>query len=608
MAYGDDLTTDPNLRTPIVDNWGGAGAPPTAPPSTMAGTVGDIGAAAATPPPLGPVLEKHRWALTQPPGNYQQVPTFGQAQQGVETGVPGAGRGMTKLGKVLTILQAAGMGAMAGSTQPTFGTGALAANQFGNQQIATQQEQQQRALALQQGQLGLEQARENLAYTPLYRAMQLEQMRQMQAYRQSQELLNKEHANRYKQLTERPDTIKLKDGSVLQHDPNNPNADENGYVEVHPPMAMKPEKTTPEQETFDYYTRPVAQGGLGKSPAQAFAAMHPHEWQQQPGGGGQGALEPPVTQNLTQRIDALPVEQAVKDTFRKLPVHTQEALLGLASGDILLSGWSSRGMYKRSTGLNQEQAMGWARAISGGQFNAQMFKNREQLYSRYMNGDSKEGGQINAFNNFFAHAGDAEKVIAEWDRQRAQSGVPWINLSINEIRRNLKGDPLLAQLDAALAPVKKEYNDFLNAHRAEHTHDIEEINKILNDTETPAQLRNVLKQLGRTAVDRLDSLNETYRQGTGTDFPNLIHPKIKSDPGVIDLGFGNDLARYRSGGTMPGVMAPPGAAAASPQAQAPPPTPTTHTWSATQWSNAHPGQDVKAAIAEARRQGYNVLP
>jgi hypothetical protein len=38
-----------------------------------------------------------------------------------------------------------------------------------------------------------------------------------------------------------------------------------------------PAETTPDRETFDYYTRPKEQGGLGLSPAQAYSAMHPRQ-------------------------------------------------------------------------------------------------------------------------------------------------------------------------------------------------------------------------------------------------------------------------------------------------------------------------------------------
>jgi hypothetical protein len=130
---------------------------------SMAQTVGDIGEQAATPSPLGPVFGSKtghsRWGLTQAPGNYEQVPSYAQSAAGVAEGIPGSGRGLTKLGKIAAILQSLGTGAMVGSTQPTFGTGALAQNQFGHQEIAQQQAQEQ-------GQIGLQQARANLALFP----------------------------------------------------------------------------------------------------------------------------------------------------------------------------------------------------------------------------------------------------------------------------------------------------------------------------------------------------------------------------------------------------------------------------------------------------------
>lgn len=62
---------------------------------------------------------------------------------------------LTKLGKVLTILRGAGMGAMAGGAQPDFFHGAMAAQQNANQQTQQFQEQQQRAVGLQQAKQNL---------------------------------------------------------------------------------------------------------------------------------------------------------------------------------------------------------------------------------------------------------------------------------------------------------------------------------------------------------------------------------------------------------------------------------------------------------------------
>lgn len=140
-------------------------------PPTDASAASDVGQTAATPSPLGPVLgradmvgiknptpdqqtsydqatQPSRWALMKPPGNYQPAQSYGDAAADLQTGA-GTGQGMTKLGKLLTILRGAATGAIVGSTQPTLGTGLLAAQQNQQQTQAFGQQQQLGALNLQ---------------------------------------------------------------------------------------------------------------------------------------------------------------------------------------------------------------------------------------------------------------------------------------------------------------------------------------------------------------------------------------------------------------------------------------------------------------------------
>jgi hypothetical protein len=48
-------------------------------------------------------------------------------------------------------------------------------------------------------------------------------------------------------------------------------------AEAHALLQKQPADITPDRETFNYYTRPKAEGGLGLSPAQAYSAMHPRQ-------------------------------------------------------------------------------------------------------------------------------------------------------------------------------------------------------------------------------------------------------------------------------------------------------------------------------------------
>lgn len=118
-----------------------------------------------------------RWSLTKQlpatsePGINPVPPraNYFEASTDPYTGQPSAASpALTKLGKLMTILHGAGIGAAVGSTQPTFGTGYLAAQQNRDQQITQFQQQQQ-------GAIGTELARQNLQYNPLAQLWKLQQ-------------------------------------------------------------------------------------------------------------------------------------------------------------------------------------------------------------------------------------------------------------------------------------------------------------------------------------------------------------------------------------------------------------------------------------------------
>lgn len=551
-------TIQPSVAPPTLPTTLPGGAQPT--PSAVSG----IGQEAATPSPLGPVFQpQSRWALTKAPGNYQTVPNYGQASQDVLTGTPGAGAGLTKLGKLLTILRGAGMGAMVGSTQPTFGTGAMTAENFQNQQIQQRQ-------AEQAHQMNLEVQRQNLAMLPLQRAWQLQNMQLNQnLLRARQEELQQRsdteaaRAERQRQLAgqvQKPIVSgdRLIRPALPSDDPSK--VDENGYVDVGPAPTKAQKTTTPEQDSYQAAVDEYKKQGL--SDAQIYNRMHPKEWQQQPGAGAPGA-NAPVPQSISQAVSQLPPD--VQAGLSRFNPQAQASLMALAHGDMPISSWSARGTYKNQGGLTQEQAAGWARTINPS-WDATLYPTKQRTNQRYT--DSKqEGGQLEAFSNFLRHAGDAADSTAKWRQDFLTTGSPLINTPMNQIRGKVLGDPDYTRFVAALAPVKKEYMDFLNAHRAEHQADIQTMDQILNPASSPAQIEAALKQLSNTAILRLDSLDQNYRTATGGQkFPNLITPKAKQ--AAAKLGFGDAVAEYGSGGALPGygTTAQQQAAPAPPQA------------------------------------------
>jgi hypothetical protein len=219
-------------------------------------------------------MTSHWYDLTRRLNPYQPAPSYGQAAEGVAAGTPGSATGMTKLGKLLTILQGAGTGAAVGSTQMTFGRGLMAADQFQNQQAQERQAQEAHAmnLAVQRAQL---------ANLPMMMDFQRQQMALNQDYLRSRAELNRQSVQTKEAQEERqrqlagqlPKPIvsgnRLIRQAVPTDDPSKVMA--NGYVDV----GEAPVKTqTPERQDFDYLTSHVdPQLGRVMTPDEAVSKI-----------------------------------------------------------------------------------------------------------------------------------------------------------------------------------------------------------------------------------------------------------------------------------------------------------------------------------------------
>lgn len=253
-------------------------------------------------------------------------------------------------------------------------------------------------------------------------------------------------------------------------------------------------------------------------------------------------------------VGAVGLPDQMQKRFTDLPGQLQTQLSGvrtrylaslfaLADGDTSKSTFPSR-VYKGSNQLSQADAFGYAKMINP-ELDEKLYKAKQNLVDDYTNlTGTHAGAQIAGFNNFLNHAGDAADVTAKW--RTANS--PLINRPMNWLRNNAAGDPEYTKLIAALAPVRKEYQNFLNSNRAEHKEDIVVMDKILADSATPAQIEEGLKQLANTATLRLDSINQNWKTVTKGNYPNLVTPKAVQ--AAAKLGAGQQVSQYGSGGSL----------------------------------------------------------
>jgi hypothetical protein len=158
----------------------------------------------------------------------------------------------------------------------------------------------------------------------------------------------------------------------------------------------------------------------------------------------------------------------------------------------------------------------------------------------------KAGDQIQSFNTFLGHAGEAAQATAAY----RNAASPLLNKPLNWIAKNAENDTDYQTFITALQPVRDEYMTFLQNNHALTESDKKAGETIMSDDSTPAQVEAALKQMAKTAFIRLDSLNARYKRTMHQDFPDLLSDDSKTAAGI--LGLGNYGAKYQTGGSVTG--------------------------------------------------------
>ena len=158
----------------------------------------------------------------------------------------------------------------------------------------------------------------------------------------------------------------------------------------------------------------------------------------------------------------------------------------------------------------------------------------------------KQGDQIQSFNTFLGHAGEAAEASAAYRRE----GSPLLNKPLNWLQKNAANDATYQTFITALQPVRDEYMTFLQNNHALTESDKKAGETIMSNDSTPAQVEASLKQMAKTAFIRLDALNDRYKRVMGADFPDLLNEEARSAANT--LGLGAHAAKYQSGGRVTG--------------------------------------------------------
>jgi hypothetical protein len=219
--------------------------PPT--PAPAGATAEDFNAPQAQPAPVEQPPQISQAGGSMNIGAPTQTPTpvpnqsYGQASTDPNTGLPSAaGSGLTKLGKLFTLLRIAGTGAAEGSQGHNFGQGFAMAQQAQDQQQAQNQ-------AMQQHQMSLATQRAQLQFLPTAQAFQQLMLQKNAEWKQSQTDANEAHAGQQVAAAGRQDQLKDSGAAKtaatapmtrqfgsreMSYSPKDPNANSQGWVDA----------------------------------------------------------------------------------------------------------------------------------------------------------------------------------------------------------------------------------------------------------------------------------------------------------------------------------------------------------------------------------------
>jgi hypothetical protein len=177
-------------------------------------------------------------------------------------------------------------------------------------------------------------------------------------------------------------------------------------------------------------------------------------------------------------------------------------------------------------------------------FNTKDIDVKLKTANEFANG--KQADQIQSFNTFLGHAGEAATASGNYRR----SGSPLINRPLNWIEKNAANDADYQTFVTALQPVRDEYMTFLQNNHALTESDKKAGEVIMSNDSTPAQVEAALKGMSKTAFVRLGALNDRYKRVMGSDFPDLLDQNATDAANL--LGLGGEAAKYKIGGRVTG--------------------------------------------------------
>lgn len=472
-----------------------------------------------------------------------------------------ASPGLTKLGKVFSVLTMLAKGAAEGSGNVYFGQGFKAAEEARQKDIANYQAGQKNAVETAI-------ARSNLAFLPTQREFQLSQMALNNEY------LRGKTANQFAQANVNESRSNLYDTKAQERTLQQAysNAVQQAMKEGRDPSA------DPEVKRY----------------AQSINAIRTQQHQTD------------IQGYVSDWLDKNGLPNTAANRLKAHAAYTKETKIDPSMARVQAMG-DIRGPTVTDTRTNITAPISWneynrASKAEPGRYISPQYD--PEIIARNSAARALAPGgpievQVRSYNTYLRHSANLYKAIDDLQNSGYQD---W-NHSINWLRQHT-GDPRVQTFLAKIEPVQKEFQSFLLNNRALYAEDREAAQSLFN-VDTPADtMRSVLQTMIHTGTARLDETNNGFIRATGYNIPDILSPEAAD---AVDLVGGPEASRELPPNVprSQSIFAKPtgggggGGGGATDFHGA--------NWDASKWAAAHPGKDWRKAAAQARKQNATVI-
>lgn len=211
---------------------------------------------------------------------------------------------------------------------------------------------------------------------------------------------------------------------------------------------------------------------------------------------------------------------------------------------------------------------------------------------------NKPGGNLLAFNVATGHLGQLWVAAEALHNNDVQA----LNRIANTIGAQVGTSPT-ATFNSVKTALTEEIGKNLKGSSADIPL-IESIQKTLNTDMAPTQLAHSLQAYAHVMLKKAKETGLAYHAFTGEWPPNTVSDDARAVYKDLGIDSSDVLTGAQIRGSQPPAQGSQGGPAQGQTQNAPPPT--SHVFDSTAWQKTHPGQDVNAAIAYAKSQGYEV--